>query len=191
MRVARDFVVKVAGRAYITPERSRVADPARRARLASFLDGGTEVAPGYRTDGVWVWPDSFAEDVRGQGIAPEGDLVAYIESCGYLPARPGADERLVEVALAAVIAATGHPPRLEVHYYVRVDDGYPPDAPLSLLRKVHRQDGRTADEAMWRDLRWHPTYAFHHADEYDLREVTEQHAAEILDRWCAKWSTEA
>ena len=65
--------------------------------------------------------------------------------------------------------------------------------PLGLLRRVARPDGGYAEEALRRDLSWTPTDRFRINDwngEYDIDEVTTEHADRILDRWQAAWSAE-
>jgi hypothetical protein len=190
MRTAHDFAVGGI-RPYHAPERPRVADPTRRGRIASYLAGGTPVGNALRTDGVWVWPARFVEDIRDRGLAPEPDFLRYMESLDFRPAAPAHDEHLEREARSAARAG---PPRLPVKtatYFVRVEDEFPPEAPLSLLRRVRGPDEDVADEALWRDLAWHPTHTFtSHADDYDLRKVTEAHAAAVIDRWCAKWHRE-
>ena len=191
MRTARDFAVGGV-RPYHAPERPRVADPLRRRRIAAYLAGGTPVGPVLRTDGVWVWPTRFVAEIRDHGLAPELDFLRYMERCNFLPATPEADEHLEREARSAAHAGPPRVPKRSVTYFVRVDEDYPPDAPLSLLRRVQPPGGaRVVEEALWRDLAWHPTHTLstHHED-YDLREVTEAHAAGVIDRWCAKWHEE-
>jgi hypothetical protein len=187
MRRARDYAVDGV-RPYHSPDRPRVADPVRRRRIAGFLEGGTPVDRILRTDGVWVWPAGFVADVIDRGLAPESELIGHMERSRFTASRPPRDDAL-DRAVREAVELTRVP--MDVSYFVRVDDGFPPDSPLSLLRRVRRPGGETADEALWRDLAWHPTHTFSaHADEYDLREVSEAHAAAVMDHWCAKWHAE-
>jgi hypothetical protein len=187
MRRIRDYAVGGV-RPYHSPDRPRIADPGRRRRIAKFLEGGTTAGPALRTDGVWVWPTALAAEVVERGLGPEPEFLWHMESCDFTAATPRPGD---ELERAARSATTPHAEPVVAEYFVRVDDGYPPDAPLSLLRRVRQPNGITADEALWRDLAWHPTHTFTaHADEYDLRAVTEAHAAEVMDRWCAKWHAE-
>src|SRR6185437_8721341 len=178
MRSVRDFAVGGV-RPYHSPDRPRVADPSRRRRIANYLSGGTAVGQDLRTDGVWVWPITFIDDIRLRGLAPEPDFLRDMQPH---------DAHLEREARAAARAGPPQSPRLTVAYFVRVDEGFPPESPLSLLRRVYPAHGPGVDEALWRDLTWHPTHAFEtHANEYDLRQVTEAHAAAVMDRWCDKW----
>ena len=190
MRSVRDFAVGGV-RPYHSPDRPRVADPARRRRIASYLSGGIAIGDDLRTDGVWVWPTRFIDDIRLRGLAPEPDFVRDMQRQNFHAATPPHDEHLEREARAAARAGPPKLPRATVAYFVRVDDGFPPDSPLSLLRRVRADTSGNVDEALWRDFTWHPTHAFtSHADEYDLRRVTEAHAAAVMDNWCEKWHRE-
>jgi hypothetical protein len=190
MRSVRDFAVGGV-RPYVSPERPRVADPRRRRHIASYLAGGTAVGRDLRTDGVWVWPITFIDDIRLRGLAPEPDFLRDMQRQDFHAPTPPHDAHLEREARAAARAGPPKAPRVTVAYFVRVEEGYPPETPLSLLRRVGPAHGPSLDEALWRDLTWHPTHAFvTHAEEYDLRPVTEAHAAAVLDRWCEKWHRE-
>ena len=203
MRVARDFAVvtKLTGArgapAYHAPERPRVADPGRRRRIADYLSGATAIGRGHgpgvlHTDGLWLWPERFVAEILDLGLAPEPDFLRHIHRHGYRPPAPEPDSRLTEDALTAWRAGPPPAPRLVVTYFVRLDDDCTPQAPLSLLRRSLDPAGRVTEEALWRDLDWHPTQAFGtHKIDYDIREVTPAHAAGVLDRWCEQWHREA
>jgi hypothetical protein len=184
------------GDAYYSPDRPRIADPDQRFRLAACLSEGVRVGAGYRTDGAWVWPDDAARLLLDRGIAPEPDFLEYMKMRGYRLAREVDDEDLRRAARLAHNPPPPKQPTFSAVYFVRVEEDYPLDAPLSLLRKVIERSGAQRDEALWRDLRWHPTHAFAvHAragtGEMDLREVPAEHASRVIDRWCAKWHAEA
>jgi hypothetical protein len=191
MRSVRDFAVGGV-RPYHSPNRPRVADPDRRRRIANYLSGGTAVGRDLRTDGVWVWPIVFIDDIRLRGLAPEPDFLRDMQRQDFRAETPPYDAHLEREAKAAARAGSPKFTGPDTSYFVRVDDGYPPDAPLSLLRRLRWlgavKGSVQVDEALWRDLTWHPTHTFAtHSGEYDLREVTEAHAAGVMDRWCEKW----
>ncbi|GAA3225801.1 hypothetical protein ACFO1B_32815 [Dactylosporangium siamense] len=196
MRVARDFAVGGAldARGYHAPERPRVADPGRRRRIADYLSGGTTIGRGsgvLHTDGLWLWPDRFVAEVLDRGLAPEEDLLGHIQRGGYRAAAPEPDARLTDDALRAWRAGPPPAPRVLVTYFVRLDGETTLEAPLSLLRRSVDPAGGVAEEALWRDLGWHPTQALGaHKIDHDIREVTPAHAAGVLDRWCAQWHRE-
>ena len=186
MRVARQYAVPNA------PERPRVADPQRRRLIAEFLAGGTPVGALLHTDGVWVWPDRFVEDVLDEGLAPEPDLLERMRLLNYRAPSPAQDDRLTAGALQAWRAGPPRGPRLLVTHFVRVDAQTSPDRPLSLLRRVVDPAGHVDEQAVWRDLAWHPTNAFNSQRFGDeLLEVTPEQAAAVLDLWCADWHTAA
>ena len=182
------------GDAYYSPDRPRIADPEQRLRLATCLSEGVRVSFGYRTDGAWVWLDGAARLLLDRGIAPEKDFIEYLQMRGYRLTREVPEEDLRRAARLARNPPSPRQPAFSAVYFVRVEHDFPPEAPLSLLRKVVERSGAQRDEALWKDLRWHPTHAFEiHArtGEMDLREVPPEHAARVMDRWCAKWHKEA
>lgn len=208
MRVARLYAVRNA------PERPRVADPERRRRIADYLAGGTTIGRGHgpavlHTDGLWLWPERFVGEIRDEGLAPEPDLLARMHAHSYRPEAPAPGERLNDEAMRAWRAGPPVDPRQLVTYFVRVSPETTPERPLSLLRRTVGPAGGVAEEAVWRDLAWHPTNAFvsqRNAQsgsvtlrgdrpgpgvDDELREVSPAHAAAVLDRWCADWHREA
>jgi hypothetical protein len=196
MRVARDYTVAGRGApAYHAPERPRVADPRRRRRIADYLSGGTVIGHGpgvLHTDGLWLWPERFVAEILDDGLAPEPDFLRHIQRQDHRAAAPEPDARLTDDALRAWRAGPPAAPRTIITYFVRLDPDSTLEAPLSLLRRSLDPGGRVTEEALWRDLDWHPTQAFGaHKIDHDIREVTPAHAAGVLDRWCAQWHREA
>ncbi|MEV4136853.1 hypothetical protein AB0J72_32350 [Dactylosporangium sp. NPDC049742] len=191
MRVARDYALG----AVMAPERPRVADPGLRRRIAGYLSGGATIGRGQgvlHTDGVWVWPERFVAEVLDDGLAPEPDLLRHMVRQEYRAPEPEPGARLTDDALRAWRAGPPVAARPLITYFVRLDGETTPEAPLSLLRRVVDPAGQVAEEALWRDLAWHPTQAFgSHKIDYDIREVTPAHAAGVLDRWCAQWHRDA
>ncbi|RIV36060.1 hypothetical protein [Micromonospora radicis] len=54
------------------------------ATMDDVLDGTPGVVPmGYRSDGIWVWPDGLAHYVQGHAAAPEPDFLDHIRAAGY------------------------------------------------------------------------------------------------------------
>jgi hypothetical protein len=192
MRVARLFAA-----ARNAPERPRVADPERRLRIADYLAGGTTIGHGHgpavlHTDGLWLWPERFVDEILEHGLAPEADLLARMHAHSYRAPAPHPDERLVDDALRSWRGGPPRDPRLLVTYFVRVNDETTPERPLSLLRRTVTPSGGVTEEAVWRDLQWHPTKAFvsQRIDD-ELREVDPAQAAAVLDVWCEAWHAEA
>lgn len=186
--------VTARGDAYYSPDRPRIADPEQRARLGACLTEGVRVGFGYRTDGAWVWLDGAARLLLDRGIAPEWDFIDYVKMRGYRLTSDVPEEDLRRAARLAGNPPQPKQPAFSAVYFVRVEEDYPPETPLSLLRKVVERSGAQRDEALWRDLRWHPTHAFEvqsRTGEMDLREVPAEHAAHVMDRWCAKWHEQA
>ncbi|WP_157995825.1 hypothetical protein [Thermomonospora amylolytica] len=70
-------------------------DPARPPRVPT----------GYRTDGVWVWPDAVPYYLRTHDVPPQPDLVAHIQTRGFRIPQATEDSR--GIAAETVAAATG------------------------------------------------------------------------------------
>ncbi len=58
--------------------------PDTRARVIGYLATAPVAAPGFRTDGVFVWPQSLADAARDRGLAPPADLYAHMRQTGFL-----------------------------------------------------------------------------------------------------------
>ncbi|MEV6932147.1 hypothetical protein AB0M46_47725 [Dactylosporangium sp. NPDC051485] len=172
-----------------------MADPERRRLIADYLAGGTTIGRGpatLHTDGLWLWPERFVAEARDAGLVPEPDLLGWMRAQAYRPPAPEPDERLTADAMRAWRAGPPADPRRLVTYFVRVDEDTTPERPLSLLRRTVTPTGGVIDEAVWRDLGWHPTNAFVSLRiDDELREVEPAAAGAVLDRWCAAWHAEA
>jgi hypothetical protein len=191
MRVARLYAVPNA------PDRPRVADPHRRRRIADYLTGGTTIGRGHgpavlHTDGLWLWPQRFVGEILDAGLAPEPDLLTWMHAHSYRPESPAESTTLNDEAMRSWRSGPPpEPPRL-VTYFVRTSPETSLERPLSLLRRSVTAEGDVTEEAVWRDLAWHPTNAFvNQRTDDELHEVTPSHAALILDRWCATWHQQA
>jgi hypothetical protein len=122
MRIAQLFDVRDCdGEWTFAPDRPRIADQDERARIASFLRGGTvilrvagsdvdriepangQVVPlSTLTDGTWIWGAALRYYVETHGITPEPDFLAHIVAHDYLAPKP--DEPIWRAALAQLRA---------------------------------------------------------------------------------------
>lgn len=81
-------------------------DDEKRAEVVAFLTGAPPVTAGFRTDGMWVWPEALAATVLASGMSPEGVFLHHIEERAYLfPAAVAPDvleraRQLLEAAAA-------------------------------------------------------------------------------------------
>src|SRR5690606_2352302 len=92
-------------------------------------DSDEAVVPlGYRTDGVWVWPEGLAYYVQTRGVAPELALLTHIESRASRPPAEVSPER-VRAAAAAVRA--GPSPRSDPPSYAYFTASGSPDPLMS------------------------------------------------------------
>ncbi|WIM97994.1 hypothetical protein ACTOB_001562 [Actinoplanes oblitus] len=114
-QAAGEFVLRLAlpgtGTAY------RGLDSEARDETAAFLTGAPLVAVTgqgvFRTDGMWVWPESIARQVVETGDPPEDEFFYHIQARAFFfPAElaPGVAERAR--ALLEVAAAGGHTERV-------------------------------------------------------------------------------
>jgi hypothetical protein len=194
LRLARLFDGESpAGTPWFSPARLRIPEPVRRERLAAYLlggrlvvrvagrspdpldpDQGEPVSLSYRTDGVWVWPESLAHYLRVRGVAPELEFLCHIEERGYR--RP--EEVPAEVVpIAGSVLKAGPSPRLPrpAVRYLWLHSG-------GIARVRGRAPG--ASDVLRDDLRWSestvdmPTSAH--------RAITEADAVAFIDaRWAA------
>lgn len=79
-------------------------DAEAQAEVVAFLTQAPLVAPGFRTDGMWVWPESIAQEVLATGAHPENLFYRHIRSRHFfLPEMPAPSvieraRRLLEIA---------------------------------------------------------------------------------------------
>ncbi len=76
-----------------------------------------------------------------------------------------------------------------VQYFALLRDGGTAETASGLVRRIHTKP-RPTDEAIGRDLEWHPTeylylYWLGHNDREHV-EVSAEFAAQLLERWRAK-----
>jgi len=199
-----------AGRPYFSVDRPRLVDPEERCRAVGYLAGahlavpggpptrdplnsgaGAVVPTGYRTDGVWVWPESLAFYAREHGIGPQAQLLEYLRSQRYrLPDRvPSA--LLADAVEASVGPSTPSLPHARATYYAATfctPGGEPQVA--HLLRRRRRPDGAAVDEMTMPGLVWHETdlLAAGVAQTYDLSvsDISVERAGRLLDELCAR-----
>lgn len=199
-----------SGRPCFSPDRRRVLEPVERRRLLGYLSGaplvlrahglepdpldaaGEPVVPvGYRTDGVWVWQEAVEYYLRRYGVAPEDDLVAHIERCGYRPPG-GLSDVVLNAAADAALLPGADPPggRRPARYFTYAERSGQRHA---LFRQWSDDDGYRVDEVSMRDMYWRHTGAFvqnARSGEEDFVEISALEAVEILnDRW-NRWAQE-
>lgn len=194
LRLARLFDGESpAGTPWFSPNRLRIPEPSRRERIAAYLMGGRLVVRvsgraadpmdpehgkpiplGYRTDGVWVWPESLAHYLRVRGVAPELEFLCHIEERGY---RLPEDLPVELVPVAGAVVKAGPSPRLArppVRYF------WQPSGRIVRVRS--RQPGGI--DALRDDLRWRQSTMDQLATAH--RELSEAEAVAFIDaRWAA------
>jgi hypothetical protein len=184
-----------------SPGRRRLIDANRREQIARYLGagrlvirstsrmadplGGPGAAPvplGFRTDGMWVWPEGLAHYVRSRGVAPELALLMHLEERAYR-LRADLGDADVRAAVAAVRAGPRPQPDPDpFRYYADATGARILRAPVVPGPSVFSL------EVLEPDLRWNAEFggrsALPGAD--DLAEITEEQAIALLDRrWAA------
>jgi hypothetical protein len=101
MFLAQEFDAVDDGTAYISAARPRACQPELLSRLIGYLANAPEVAPGLRTDGVWVWPETLVEQARRCGAAPQRQFSEHLRSVGFLLPPSVPDELIAEAARVA------------------------------------------------------------------------------------------
>jgi hypothetical protein len=142
-------------------ERAEVTVPTRFDRVLRYLADGaavyqtTDHAPdrfdptrrfavpgGYRTDGLWIWPEAVAYYLREHGVPPDPGLSRRIAGCGYRC--PPVTAQMVERARAALatrariieerVAVHEGAAAVPAHEAPAGGDRFPPDVTDVLLR---------------------------------------------------------
>src|SRR5215470_10757144 len=101
MFLAQEFDATADGEPYLSPRRTRVNAPDLRARMVGYLATAPQAAPGFRTDGVWVWPEALAERARVDGARPQDQLFQHMRERWFLLPDSVSDPDLSEAAAVA------------------------------------------------------------------------------------------
>lgn len=115
--------------------------PETRARVVGYLSHAVEPAPGFRTDGAWVWPASMAEHIADHGWGAPAQLLDHVAGNGFL-IPDGVAPEVMDEAAGRVLAAATPPPAVDATYLVSDD---PADAPV--LRVLTDRSGASITEA--------------------------------------------
>jgi hypothetical protein len=134
------------GEPYLSAGRRRIWMPDTRARVEGYLATAPVVAPGFRTDGAWVWPESLADHVRSLGAAPQEQFYEHLRERHFLLPDEIGPERLEAAARALDGPGTPDPPPDQAWTYL---GGFPDraSAPVALLRVRHREDGSMVESS--------------------------------------------
>ena len=162
MLQAQEYDAVEQGIPYVSTHRRRIIAPDTRSRVAGYLTTAPEAAPGYRTDGVWVWSQSLADRARTAGVAPQEQLYIHLRQRSFL-----LPDRISSGVLAVAGEAIHGPPTVDpapawdwIHLggYTGVDVSGYADAGRqldALLRIRLREDGSVA-ESRYEPTGWGP-----------------------------------
>lgn len=142
MLLAQEFDAVEDGRPFISVNRRRLSTPDTHSRVYGYLAHAPLAAPGFRTDGEWVWPESLADHVRDEGVAPQEQLYQHMRQRWFLLPDLVSEDMLWEAAAARSGPAVPDPPaETGWSYAVSYKDGRP-----SLIRRMTRSDGSTTEQ---------------------------------------------
>jgi hypothetical protein len=144
MLLAQEHDAVEDGVAYISTYRRRLVAPDTRSRVVGYLATAPVAAPGFRTDGEWVWPESLADHARSLGAAPQDQLFEHMRQQWFLLPDAVSPTQLASAADACAGPAVADPaPAWDwVHLGGYLSPTAPPDV---LLRVRSREDGSLAE----------------------------------------------
>ena len=187
MFLAHAFDAMDGDQPYSSPEQPRLAQPELRSRVLSYLATAPVPAPGYRTDGAWIWPESLIDHVRSHGVGPQRDLLDHMAASHYLPPDSIAPDVLERAARAAGDPPLGVAPASPVTYRA----GYPQRhrSAATLIRRALAPDGSTVESSFG-------PYGWEHGllpegdpslASMEYGEITANAAATVADQLCSRW----
>ena len=187
MYLAQEFDAVAAGRPFISANRRRIVAPDIRSRVYGYLATAPVAAPGFRTDGEWVWPDQLAEHLRTTGAAPQEQLYRHQRERYFLLPDTVPEESLREAARACASPAVPDPPPWQEWAYLAAypESGGPP---VELLRTFAREDG-SLDVSQYYSHGWDKSYLMQRVREgttkLTLATIADRPAAALNDELCS------
>jgi hypothetical protein len=184
--LAQEFDAVEDGVPYISVNRQRIFTPDTRSRVYGYLGTAPLAAPGFRTDGEWVWPERLAEHVRTQGAAPQEQLYEHMRERWFLLPDAVSEEALWEAARASTGPAVPDPaPWQQWSFFAAYKDVGGP--PVELLRTYQQEDGSTGASQYYSDG-WDKSHLFRRVQEgtatLTLAAITGRRAAVLNDQLC-------
>jgi len=183
--LAQEFDGDADARPFVSAHRRRLIAPDTRSRVYGYLATAPEAAPGYRTDGVWVWPRALAGFVLTHGAAPQEQLFQHMRERYFLlpeALAPAAIERAAGTARGGTTPDPPPPAGTFIGGFTGRDA-----APTCLLHVVHGDDGPSAEYCYFQDG-WGPSDVLRRVSddpqtaEKEFLEISERAAAELVDR---------
>jgi hypothetical protein len=172
---------------FISANRRRLVAPDTRSRVVGYLATAPTAAPGFRTDGEWVWPEALAAHARSRGAAPQEQLFEHMRQRSFLiPDHVPAT--LLERAAGAIHGPAVPDPRPDwdwIHLGGYADQSGPADV---LLRIRSREDGSVA-ESSYTAAGWSASQSLRsqqtkRLDRRQYVEISGREAAALNDRLC-------
>jgi hypothetical protein len=187
--LAQEYDAVADGALYLSPRRTRLIAPDLRARMTGYLATAPLAGPGFRTDGVWVWPEALADHVRVQGARPQEQLFEHMREHWFLLPDSVSDEDLAEAARVSQGPVTPDPPSpyVDDRFYLGERPGQSAHPLLlwhfrgeqgNVYERLYTMDGWTRSTRL-ADKRTRPD-----RDPWEYREITETAAAAVNTDKC-------
>ena len=187
MLLAQEFDAVQDGVRYISTHRRRLFAPDTLSRVIGYLATAPVAAPGFRTDGAWVWPEALVEHARILGAAPQDQLYEHMRQRWFLlpDMVSPADMAAAAEATTGGVVPDPAPAWDWVHLGGYVNQSGPADV---LLRIRLREDGSVA-ESRYEPTGWdtgHTLYAqqARRLDQRQYVEISGPEAAALNSRLC-------
>ena len=184
MFLAQEFDAVADGVPYLSPRRTRLVAPDLRARVVGYLSTAPEAAPGFRTDGAWVWPEALAAHARERGARPQQQLFEHMRERWFLLPDAVSEHDLAEAARVAAGPPTPDPQSstMDDQFFVGERAGDAPHPLLLWLRRDQRGNPSECLDTMdgWtRTTRLADKRARPDLDPWEYREIGAPEAAAI------------
>jgi hypothetical protein len=188
VQLAQEFDADDNGRSYLSTHRFRLCAPDTRSRVVGYLATAPKAATGFRTDGVWVWPEILAEHARVLGVAPQEQLYDHMRQSSFLLPDSVAPDRLAAAVDAVTCPPVPDPPAAGDWVYL---GGYEDSARSNALLRMRVRDDGSVAESRFHPGGWESTdppsnlLARVAADRRRYVPITAREAADLNDRLCA------
>jgi hypothetical protein len=180
MLLAQEHDAVEDGVAYISTYRRRLVAPDTRSRVVGYLAAAPVAAPGFRTDGEWVWPESLADHARELGAAPQDQLFEHMRQRWFLLPDAVSPTQLASAADASAGPAVADP--APAWDWVHLGGYLSPTAPADVLLRVRsREDGSLA-ESRYQPTGWDTS---HTLQAQQSRRIDQRQYVEISGREAA------
>jgi hypothetical protein len=193
--LAQEFDAVADGVPYLSSRRIRLISPDLRSRIVGYLATAPEAAPGFRTDGAWVWPEALADHVREQGARPQAQLFEHMQDQWFLLPDSVSEQDLAEAARVAAGPPTPDPPSHPGDEYFRGER--PGASPHTLLLWQFHDERANSYERLYTVDGWTQSSRLTskrirpELDPWEYEEIAERDAADLNTEQAARFARAA